>query len=69
VHTAARFCWGAVTALFALPLAAQQPPGLDVPYVPTPPAVVAQMLALAAPTRNDVLYDLALAPGWCRTPS
>ena len=63
MHTAARLCWGAVTALFALPLAAQQPPGLDVPYVPTPPEVVAQMLALAAPTRNDVLYDLGSGDG------
>jgi len=50
-------------ALFALPLAAQQPPGLDVPYVPTPPQVVAQMLALAGPTRNDVLYDLGSGDG------
>jgi SAM-dependent methyltransferase len=63
VHTAARLLWSAVTALFALPLAAQQPPGLDVPYVATPPEVVAQMLALAAPTRNDVLYDLGSGDG------
>ncbi len=63
MHTAARLCWGAVAALVALPLAAQQPPGLDVPYVPTPPQVVAQMLALANPTRNDVLYDLGSGDG------
>ena len=63
MHTAARLCWGAVTALFALPLAAQQPPGLDVPYVPSPPEVVAQMLALANPTRDDVLYDLGSGDG------
>ena len=63
MHTAARLCWGAVTALIALPLAAQQPPGLDVPYVPPPPQVVAQMLALANPTRNDVLYDLGSGDG------
>ena len=44
-------------------LAAQQPPGLDVPYVPTPHEVVAQMLALAAPTKNDVLYDLGSGDG------
>jgi hypothetical protein len=37
--------------------------GLDVPYVPTPPQVVAQMLALAGPTRNDVLYDLGSGDG------
>ncbi|HEX8430995.1 MAG TPA: class I SAM-dependent methyltransferase [Longimicrobium sp.] len=63
MHTAARLCWAAVAALFALPLAAQQPPGLDVPYVATPNEVVAQMLALAAPTRNDVLYDLGSGDG------
>ncbi|HEX8453762.1 MAG TPA: class I SAM-dependent methyltransferase [Longimicrobium sp.] len=63
MHTAARLCWGAVMALFSLSLAAQQPPGLDVPYVPTPPEVVAQMLALARPTRNDVLYDLGSGDG------
>jgi SAM-dependent methyltransferase len=50
-------------ALFALPLAAQQPPGLDVPYVATPTEVVAQMLALAGPTRDDVLYDLGSGDG------
>ncbi|HEY0152597.1 MAG TPA: hypothetical protein VGB92_11410 [Longimicrobium sp.] len=49
MHTVARLCWGAVMALFALPLAAQQPPGLDVPYVATPPEVVARMLALRGP--------------------
>ena len=44
-------------------LASQQPPGLDVPYVPTPHEVVAQMLALAAPSRNDMLYDLGSGDG------
>lgn len=63
MHTAARLCWGAIAALFALPLAAQQPPGLDVPYVETPHEVVAQMLALARPTRDDVLYDLGSGDG------
>jgi hypothetical protein len=63
VHRVARLCWGVVTALFALPLAAQQPPGLDVPYVPTPREVVAVMLALAGPTRDDVLYDLGSGDG------
>ena len=63
MHTAARLCWGAVMALFSLPLAAQQPPGLDVPYVATPPEVVARMLALARPTRSDVLYDLGSGDG------
>ncbi|MBB4639251.1 methyltransferase domain-containing protein [Longimicrobium terrae] len=63
MHTAVRLCWAAVAALLALPLAAQQPPGIDVPYVTTPPEVVAQMLALARPTRNDVLYDLGSGDG------
>lgn len=63
MHTAVRLCWAAVTALLALPLAAQQPPGIDVPYVTTPPEVVAQMLALAKPTRSDVLYDLGSGDG------
>jgi hypothetical protein len=63
LRTAARLCWGAVSALFSLPLAAQQPPGLDVPYVATPPEVVAQMLALVKPTRDDVLYDLGSGDG------
>ena len=63
MHTAARLCWAAVAALFALPLAAQQPPGLDVPYVETPHEVVAQMLALVRPTRDDVLYDLGSGDG------
>ena len=63
MHTAARLFLAAVAALFALPLAAQQPPGVDVPYVPSPPQVVAQMLALANPTRDDVLYDLGSGDG------
>ncbi len=58
----------ALAALIAIPIgsacsSAQQPPGLDVPYVPTPPEVVAQMLALVAPTKNDVLYDLGSGDG------
>ena len=63
MHIAARLFRGAVAALFALPLAAQQPPGLDVPYVVTPPEVVAQMLALVNPTHSDVLYDLGSGDG------
>ncbi len=63
MHIAVRLCWGAVMAFFALPLAAQQPPGLDVPYVATPREVVAVMLALAGPTRDDVLYDLGSGDG------
>lgn len=36
---------------------------LDVPYVPTPPEVVAQMLELAQPTPRDTLYDLGSGDG------
>jgi precorrin-6B methylase 2 len=36
---------------------------LDVPYVQTPQPVVDRMLALAAPTKNDVVYDLGSGDG------
>lgn len=36
---------------------------LDVPYVPTPPEVVAKMLELAKPTAKDTLYDLGSGDG------
>jgi SAM-dependent methyltransferase len=35
----------------------------DVPYVPTPQAVVDEMLRLAAPKPGDVLYDLGCGDG------
>jgi 2-polyprenyl-3-methyl-5-hydroxy-6-metoxy-1,4-benzoquinol methylase len=35
----------------------------DVPYVPTPQAVVDQMLAIAKVNKNDVLYDLGSGDG------
>lgn len=35
----------------------------DVPYVPTPQAVVDEMLKLAAVTKNDVVYDLGSGDG------
>jgi hypothetical protein len=38
-------------------------PALDVPYVPTPPEVVARMLDLAGVGNNDVLYDLGCGDG------
>ena len=51
-------------ALAAAPLArAQEAPRLDVPYVPTPPEVVAVMLDLGAVTARDVLYDLGCGDG------
>ncbi|MCU0566578.1 MAG: class I SAM-dependent methyltransferase [Oculatellaceae cyanobacterium Prado106] len=38
-------------------------PDLDVPYVPTPQAVVDRMLQLANVTANDVVYDLGSGDG------
>lgn len=43
--------------------AAAQDDDLDVPYVPTPMAVVTQMLELARPTADDSLYDLGSGDG------
>lgn len=39
------------------------PQKLDVPYVPTPEAVVAEMLSMAEVTGDDVLYDLGSGDG------
>lgn len=49
-----------------LPLAARADPGtppLDVPYVPTPPEVVAKMLEMAEVRRGDLVYDLGCGDG------
>jgi precorrin-6B methylase 2 len=35
----------------------------DVPYVPTPPEVVAEMLRMAKVTKNDMVYDLGCGDG------
>jgi len=42
-----------------------EPPAvrLDVPFVPTPEEVVAQMIKLAKVTKNDVIYDLGSGDG------
>jgi Methyltransferase domain len=40
-----------------------QKPQLDVPYVPTPPAVVNEMLKIGKVSKNDVLYDLGSGDG------
>jgi SAM-dependent methyltransferase len=37
--------------------------GYDVPFVPTPPEVVDEMLRLVAPKPGDVLYDLGCGDG------
>ncbi len=38
-------------------------PNYDVPYVPTPTAVVAEMLRMADVGKNDVIYDLGSGDG------
>jgi ubiquinone/menaquinone biosynthesis C-methylase UbiE len=38
-------------------------PNLDVPYVPTPPEVVARMLEIGEVKKGDVLYDLGCGDG------
>lgn len=43
--------------------AQDNPPKLDVPYVPTPQPVVDKMLDLAKVGKNDVLYDLGCGDG------
>ena len=49
----------------ATPTATQTPKEVkkDVPYVPTPPNVVDEMLTLAGVKKNDVLYDLGCGDG------
>ena len=50
---------------FALLLALAAPPQVerDVPYVPTPPEVVAAMVKLAGVRSGDVVYDLGCGDG------
>jgi protein-L-isoaspartate O-methyltransferase len=38
-------------------------PGLDVPYVPTPPSVVRRMLQIAQVGPHDMVYDLGAGDG------
>ncbi len=45
------------------PHAEEERPKLDVPYVPTPDAVVDQMMAFADPTKDDYLIDLGSGDG------
>lgn len=42
---------------------AQSKPALDVPFVPTPQAVVERMLAIAEVKKDDILYDLGSGDG------
>jgi ribosomal protein L11 methylase PrmA len=53
---------GAALAL-AAPGAGSEAPHLDVPFVPTPQAVVEAMLKVAGVTRDDVVYDLGSGDG------
>lgn len=49
--------------VIAVALTAQSALAKDVPYVPTPEDVVAEMLQLAQLDKNDVLYDLGSGDG------
>jgi len=53
------------TSLLAAPAMArdEHAPPLDVPFVPTPMAVVDAMLDIAQVTRSDTLYDLGCGDG------
>lgn len=51
-----------LAAVLAGPAAAQRRVS-DVPYVPTSPEAVERILALAAPTAEDVVYDLGSGDG------
>jgi SAM-dependent methyltransferase len=52
-----------LAALPALALAADQHPHADVPYIPTPPAVVDAMLELASVGPRDFVIDLGSGDG------
>jgi ubiquinone/menaquinone biosynthesis C-methylase UbiE len=55
--------WSSSLLLLPYAGAQQRRPALDVPYVPTPPDVVAKMLEMGAVTKGDVLYDLGCGDG------
>jgi SAM-dependent methyltransferase len=52
-----------VGAVTSTALAQDRPAKLDVPYVPTPPAVVARMLEVANVRQNDFVIDLGSGDG------
>ena len=58
-----RFLAAGTLLLTPLGFAQEKRPNLDVPYVPTPPAVVNRMLALARVRRGDLVYDLGCGDG------
>lgn len=47
----------------ALAQTTEEPPKLDVPYVPTPQEVVDKMLEMGKVRRSDLLYDLGCGDG------
>lgn len=55
----------ALLARAGLPAFAQTvpPPGLDVPYEPSPPEVVEKMLDMARVGKDDLVYDLGCGDG------
>ncbi len=53
----------ATGSLLSQPAGAQYGESGDVPYVPSPDEVVAEMLKLAAIKKDDVLYDLGCGDG------
>ena len=55
--------WALVVAVALFGGAACLYPGADVPYVQTPPEVVAEMLRLARVGSDDVVYDLGSGDG------
>jgi precorrin-6B methylase 2 len=52
-----------MTVAASLPASAQEPPKLDVPFVPTPQETVDRMLAMAKVGPNDYLIDLGSGDG------
>src|SRR5436190_8834992 len=66
MHARKRFsfrCVWTTLLLVAAPVAAQERPNLDVPYVPTPQPVVEAMLKLAGVKEGEVVYDLGCGDG------
>ena len=56
--------WLVASVALSVPVLQDKPAhDLDVPYVPTPPAVVDAMLKMAQVTPQDVVYDLGCGDG------
>lgn len=63
LRAAGRLSVLAAAALLAVSSPAAAQDDLDVPYVPTPPEVVDEMLRLGDPAPGDTLYDLGSGDG------